>query len=188
MSRIDLRCGPIPAFANDAHGIDHGAIRYIIAPPPIEYHPRNPFAASPANSKAIQDLKQSRSPMGRHWEGPVCAEQVRAEKGYWVKEYCSPCQEERAFDAIAPGEDEKLASGDSIALLAKFTTGNWAGIFRRLLIVGFSLFSEILSIRPRSADKCDKLLLNRLRDFQDLITTSYINDPAKLADAYSKHG
>ena len=50
-----------------------------------------------------------------------------------------------------------------------------------------SLFSAILNIRPKSVEKCGKIILNRLRDMKSLITISFIDATCNLADIATKH-
>ena len=61
-------------------------------------------------------------------------------------------------------------------------------LFRPLVLTDCcSLFSAILRSRPRSQDKCAKLLMNQLRDLQTLIDMSYIDNSCNLGDMETKH-
>ena len=78
--------------------------------------------------------------------------------------------------------------GDKSVPAFKSQTKNIDGFPLSLLLVYFcSLFSVILRIQPRSEDRCAELLLNRLRDLQATIATSYLDDPTNLAGAETQH-
>ena len=142
--------------------------------PPADYPMLDPFAESPSGASLKAD-KLFLSESEKHW-GPVT--KLVGEPAQWNRQKCESC-----LVSIPVCTVERNYP------IARAPPKSDSPMFKPLLRTDCcSLFSSIRRMQPNANERCSRIILAHLGDFQELIAISFVGASVNIGDAGAKRG